>query len=470
MLFESLLQNWFHWMSAIAAILSVLLLGLAIDSLRQSENRLVGCAAQPHVNSIPISIIVPAYNEQSIICKTIQALLHIQYDTYELIVVNDGSTDQTLDVLRRTLQLREIPKNLSINLPCQPINHLFESGIDPRIRVVDKCNGGKFDALNAGISISQYPWFCCVDADTILMPDALWRMSEQVQRNPSIIAAAGQVRVGYSDSVGRVLVMAQVVEYIRSFVVERIGWSKLNGLVIVPGAFSLFNKQAVCEVGGYSSDMPSEDVELVLKLHQHSLFQKRAYKVLYVPDAIAWTETPANFSSLAKQRKRWYRGLWAAINRHRCMLFNPGYGFIGLFVLPYLLLFECLWPVFGVAVLALTLLTLDLNIQNSMALLLPLCLNFVGQCLISAAIILIDWSNFRRCYSSLSVLRHTLASILIERSIYACLLTMLKIQAFIVFVQPFTQGCGRWQTLTRRGFKSPVTGHSTSEERAATAT
>jgi cellulose synthase/poly-beta-1,6-N-acetylglucosamine synthase-like glycosyltransferase len=451
-------------MSALATCLSLLLLGLALASLRWLGRDDPHSPAQSSWDAIPISIIVPAYNERATICKTIQALLSIQYDAYEIIVVNDGSTDETLDVLRRTLHLRESIRHHSTDLPHQPINQIFDSTIDERICVVDKKNGGKYDALNTGIALSKYPWFCCVDADTILMPDALWRMSVQIRENPCVVAAAGQVRVGNRNRMGRLLVMAQVVEYIRSFVVERIGWCRLNGLVIVPGAFSLFRKQAVCDVDGYSAGMPTEDVELIIKLHRHHLYHKLAYRVLYVPNAVAWTETPVAFPSLARQRQRWYRGLWAAIYHHRCMLFHPRYGLIGLFVLPYLVLFELLRPVLGIAALGLTLVSLNSDARGGMALLLLLSSNFLGQSLISTAAILIDRSHFHRWHLMPYVLTHYLASTVIERSILTVLIAVFKLGAFVSFVLPCSKEDGRWQTSTRTGF-DPISSECTASSR-----
>jgi len=448
------LSQWCFWATVMTTVLSLLLIVLALKSLNQSREKDINSGRVLSADTMAVSIIVPAYNEQAIICNTVQALLRLQHDAFEIIVVNDGSTDQTLGVLRSALHLREIPMVPSTSLPHKRIDRLFDSRLDPRIRVVDKLHGGKFDALNAGISISKYPWFCCVDADTIPMQDALSEMMTQMQRHPSAIGVAGQVRVGnIRHTSGRLLVMAQVVEYVRAFVIERIGWSEFNALVIVPGAFSLFSIQAVCEVGGYSSGMPTEDVELVIKLHRHNLRRRRKYRVLYAPKAIAWTEAPKNLISLTRQRERWYRGLWAAIYRHRSTLLHPRYGVIGLFVLPYLLLFELLRPAFVVFTFMAS--VLCLNSEIGTALLRLFLLNFVGQCLLSSAMVLIDWSNFRQCYTPLSVLWHTLASIVIERSIYSFLLAVFKIQAFIMFVLPFVRESGKWQTVTRVGFKLP---------------
>ncbi len=230
------------------------------------------------------------------------------------------------------LQLREIPYLASRSLTFQPIMRVFQSDIDNRVRVIDKVNGGKSDALNAGIALSHHPWFCCIDADTILMPDALNKMMSRVQADPSIVGLAGHVRVRNRPEESLLLVPAQNAEYVRSFVMERIGWSILQGLVIVPGAFSLFSRQAVCEVGGYSGKMPTEDVELVLKLHRHYLEQGRIYRIDYVPDAVAFTEVPNNLRNLARQRMRWYRGLWITICRHRDMLWRAQYKIVGLFL------------------------------------------------------------------------------------------------------------------------------------------
>lgn len=356
MLFNFMLHFGLIGMSVISTSLSLILIVLACGSHLFGKRRSRGSGRGVlgvHVPRASVSIIVPVYNEESVLSVTLNPLRQIAYADYEIIVVNDGSTDASLKILMDMLQLHEVSittYQVSKSLPHKPIIRIFQSHVDHRIRVLDKANGGKFDALNAGIALSSHPWFCCIDADTIPMPDALDKMMSRVESDPTIIGLAGQVRVGNRWGMNRFWVPVQTVEYIRSFVMERIGWSALQGLVTIPGAFSLFNKQAVCEVGGYSPQMPTEDLELVLKLYHHYLGQNRVYRIEYAPEAVAFTEVPTNINSMVRQRGRWYRGLWIAICHHRHMICRPRYKIIGLFVLPYILLFELLWPVLGTVI------------------------------------------------------------------------------------------------------------------------
>jgi cellulose synthase/poly-beta-1,6-N-acetylglucosamine synthase-like glycosyltransferase len=316
--------------------------------------------------------------------------------------------------------------------------------------VIDKANGGKFDALNAGIALSSHPWFCCVDADTILLPDALDKMMLRVESDPTIIGLAGQVRVGNRQAMNRFWVPAQAVEYVRSFVMERIGWSTLQGLVTVPGAFSLFNKQAVCEVGGYSAKMPAEDVELVLKLYYHYLGQNRVHRIEYVPEAVAFTEVPTNLYSLARQRERWYRGLWIAICHHRHMLWCPRYKIVGLFVLPYLLFFELLWPVLGTIIL-LILFSVNLFHRTVVSTLSMFAVIFISRYLLTVVVLLVDWYLYRHCRRGQFGL--IFWSSFLELSVFSILLRVFKIQAFATLVTLSSEEDGKWSTSRQGSLK-----------------
>lgn len=414
------------------------------------------------VKDIPISIIVAAYNEQNVIAETIQALFCIEYENYEIIVVNDGSTDNTLDILREKFDLGETSIAAIISTSGDSISRLFVSNLDSRLIVVDKKHGGKYDALNTGIAIAQYEWFCSVDADTILASDALRRIGQQIQQTRSVIAVAGQVRVGncsepldsnkkYSDLLLRgLLIRVQTIEYIRSFIIERIGWDCLRMLIIVPGAFGVFNKRAVIGVGGYSTGMPSEDVELIIKLYQNRLKLRGEHRIIYSPDAVAWTEAPECFLDLAKQRIRWNYGLWLALYHHRDMFFDVRYRLIGLIALPYLLFCVLLQPVV-VAILLIYGLAISV-IQGGWAAYAGLLfISFTVGYLLTALSILVDRVFFRQHRSSVATPLLTLIHIFFERSFYAFLLHLFKIQALVVFIRHRCRGYGQWQTFAKSG-------------------
>lgn len=304
----------------------------------------------------PISVICPAFNEEATIAESVKSLLHLSYPEHEVIVVNDGSTDGTLRALREKYLLHETFRDFDTPLKSAPVHKVYESEDYPNLLVIDKENGGKADALNAGINIARYPLVCSVDADSILEPEALMRVSRPFLEDATTVAAGGVVRVANSCVVkaGTVLevripksrlAIFQIVEYLRAFLAGRIAWAVFGGLVIISGAFGLFKRQTVIECGGYRTDTVGEDMELVVRMHRILRKKKRKYKVAFIPDPICWTEVPEDRRVLARQRARWQRGLMGSIFMNWEMLFNPRFGVIGLVVMPYFLVFEMFGPV-----------------------------------------------------------------------------------------------------------------------------
>jgi len=399
----------------------------------------------------PISIIIPMYNEETIITKTTKALQNITYPDYELIIVDDGSTDTSLEKLNNLLRLQIVFRDVPENLKHQSIQRIFHSQYDKRITVISKIRGGKFDALNTGINFSSNAWFCCIDADTIIRPNALEVMMERIGKEPTTIGLAGQIRVRSISTKNHFLVSVQAIEYIRSFILERIGWSILQGLVFVSGAFCLFNKQAVCEVGGYSNEVLAEDVELILKLHHYQLGRNRRYRIEYIPEAVAFTDVPTNIRSLAKQRERWYLGLWISIYKHRSMFWRLRYKIIGLFVLPYLLIFELMWPIIVITALLISTLTKNIFHSTLSAILMAMTI-FVARYLTTTIIVLFDqhlWSN-KNHENKGSILW----SILLESSLFSFLVFLFKLQALVSLFKPSTVISGKWPTLRHKDAKA----------------
>lgn len=323
----------------------------------------------------PISIIAPAFNEQATICDSVRSLLQLHYPEFEIIVVNDGSTDKTLEVVMNEYRLKPSPRPYPTTLPCKEIRGVYVSKDYPQLVVVDKVNGGKADALNAGINVSRYPVFGAIDSDSLLEHDVMLKLVRPFLSDPDTIAAGGIVRVANGCHVesGEVVEIGlskkwlpnfQIVEYLRSFLFGRVGWDAMNGLVIISGAFGLFRKDAVVACGGYASDTVGEDMELVVRLHRHFREKKAPYRITFVPEPVCWTEVPENTRTLGRQRNRWQRGLADTIMRHRKMLFNKRYGVVGLLVLPFFLFFELLGPIiefFGYIVFAIALATGAVN-------------------------------------------------------------------------------------------------------------
>lgn len=301
----------------------------------------------------PISIIVPAHNEEVSIALTVNNLLHIDYMRYEVIVINDGSTDGTFEELKKRYGLVLIDVLPDLPLKTAPIRGVYRSRIQHNLVVVDKENGGKSDALNAGLELARYPYFCSIDADAVLEADALQRVIRPVMESSvRVIGVGGIIRVanGCRIEKGRVaevglslapLPVFQVVEYFRAFLCGRTGYSRFNALMIVSGAFGLFERELVVAIGGYRRDTVGEDMDLVTRLHAY-MHEKgdHDYRIEFVPDPVCWTEVPSTIQVLTLQRRRWQRGLLEVLSENLRMFFNPRYRALGLFAYPFLFLFE----------------------------------------------------------------------------------------------------------------------------------
>jgi len=304
-----------------------------------------------------VAIIAPAYNEGAGIAQSVRSLLALRYPNHEVIVVNDGSTDDTLDVLRREFALRRIDALYHPALPTRPVRGVYVSALEPTLTVVDKENGGKADALNCGVNVARAPLFSSIDADSLLEPDALLRLVKPFVDEPDrVVAAGGIVRIANDLAVERgsvtavqlprrPLPMFQVVEYLRAFLAGRAGWSALNSLLIISGAFALFRRDLVLAVGGYTVGCLGEDAELVTRLHRHLRERRRPYKMVFLSDPVCWTEAPESLRVLRRQRRRWHRGLAETLSRHRGMFLRPRYGSVGSLAYPYFLAVELLAPV-----------------------------------------------------------------------------------------------------------------------------
>ena len=305
---------------------------------------------------LPVSILVPTYNEEKSITASVRSFLALRYPEFEVIVVADGPRDRTLEVLKEAFQLVKVDWVFRKSLPTKPIRGVYRSLSHPNLLVVDKENGGKADALNAGLNFARYPLFCAVDADSLLDPEALLRASRLFLEDERVLAVGGTIRPlnGAQVREGIVEVLhlprgflekMQIIEYARAFFMGRAGWSAMDALLIISGAFGLFRRTEALRVGGYRTDTVGEDMELVVRLHRRAREEGRDYRILYTPDPICYTEVPSDWNTLRRQRNRWHRGLWEVLWLHRAMLFNPRYGRLGFVAMPYFLLFEALGPV-----------------------------------------------------------------------------------------------------------------------------
>ncbi len=314
----------------------------------------------------PVTIIVPAYNEAATIASSVSALMQLEYPEYEIIVINDGSTDNTLDVLIDKFSLHPFPEVYHIKIETKPVTTIYRSTKFSNIRVIDKTNGGKADSINTGINASYYPLFCCIDADSVLERNSLKKVVRPFVEDPETVASGGVVRIlngcsvkdGFISKVGlskNILALFQVVEYLRAFMFGRLGWTPMNALLIISGAFSVFRKETVISVGGYKTDCIGEDMEIVVRLHRILIEQGRPYKIHFVPDPVCWTEAPESLSVLKNQRVRWQIGLAESLMANKSLLFNRKGGAVSWLAFPFFLLFECFGPileVFGFLIIA----------------------------------------------------------------------------------------------------------------------
>lgn len=330
---------------------------LALFALRRRNHEIL-LDQLPQVFSgheLPISVLVPAYNEEATISGSIRSLLQLSYPEFEVIVINDGSKDGTLDALVREFGLEPFPEAYYAQIRTAEVRSVWRSQRHPQLKVIDKANGGKADALNAGINAARYPLFCGIDADSVLERDSLQRVVGPFLRDSRVVATGGTVRVangctiegGYLTRVGlpdSLLALFQVVEYLRAFLFGRLGWSAISGMLIISGAFGLFRKETVISVGGYRPNTIGEDMELVVRIHRELRARREAYRIEFLPDPVCWTESPEDLATLRNQRIRWQRGLSESLAANWRLMFLPNGGVPGWVAFPFMALFEWLGP------------------------------------------------------------------------------------------------------------------------------
>lgn len=304
----------------------------------------------------PISILLPAYNEEDTIKGAILSLLQLDYSEYEVLVINDGSNDNTLNILIEQFALVPFPEAYRIRIQTKSVNRVYRSTKYRNLRVIDKVNGGKADALNAGINAARYPLFCSIDADSYLQRDSLQRVVRPFLNDPDTVAAGGTIRIvngckikdGVLVEIGlpkSLLGKFQMIEYLRAFHFGRLGWSILNSLMVISGTFSLFHKETVIEIGGYLPEIVGEDMELIVRMHRHLGSRQKKYRIVFIPDPICWTEVPEKSRDLGFQRARWHQGLSESLTKNSSLLFNPKAGFLGMVAFPFVVFFEWLGPI-----------------------------------------------------------------------------------------------------------------------------
>lgn len=353
----------------------------------------------------PVSIIVPAYNEEAGIIPSVRSLLSIDYPQFEIIVVNDGSKDNTLTKMIDFYDMHKVEKVVRKQVDTKAIKAIYQSKILPKLFLIDKDNGGKADALNVGLNFSHYPYICSLDGDSVLERDAFLKVMKPIMdSNEEVIASGGSIRIANGCTIkdGNVLeiglsshpiVIMQIIEYLRAFLMGRIGLSRHNLLLIISGAFGVFSKQWVIKAGGYKTNTVGEDMELVVRIHRLLKESKTKKKIVYVPDPVCWTEVPEDITFLRRQRRRWHRGLFESLWNHRKLTLNPKYGSIGMVSFPYFWIIEFMGPIVELLGYIYTISAIFLGgIYLEFAILIFLLSCMYGSIFSMAAVLLEEWS------------------------------------------------------------------------------
>jgi len=406
-----------------------------------------------------VSILAPAYNESATIRLSVRAMLNLNYPNHEVIVINDGSKDDTLRILIEEFRLYKSSRRITGRLPTQPVRGVYESRDPIRLVVVDKVNGGKADSLNAGLNVARGDLAAAVDSDSLLEADSLLEVVRPFLTDPEMVAVGGLIRVvnGCTVEDGRVtrvglskswLVRFQTIEYLRAFLGGRVAFSFFNSLLLISGAFGLFRRWALIEAGGFETGTVGEDMELVVRLHQLRRSRKAPCRIAFVPHPVCWTEVPELWRTLYRQRNRWQRGTVESLWLHRSMFLNPRYGALGLFAFPYFVAFEALGPAVELAGYLLTITCLVSGRIDPAVAALFFVVSVAFGVLLSISSVLIEELTLSRYPNPTDVLR-LLAAAVLENFGYRQLMTLWR----AIGLFDALRGKTGWGAMERRGFK-----------------
>ena len=415
-----------------------------------------------------VTVIMAAYNEEAVIVSSVRSVLDLRYPQHEIIVVNDGSTDNTLGVLVEAYGLVEDTRPLPLTLPVNgSIRRVFSGTQGTKsITVVDSENSGKTDSINCALNVATNDLVVIVDADSLLDPDALLKVSQPFADDPeNVIASGGVVRVANGSQVlnGRVvnvrmpsklLPQIQAVEYLRAFLLGRAGWSQLEALILISGAFGMFRRDVLMAVGGLDTTNIGEDFELVMRLHDWMRKQKRKYRVVFVVEPVSWTEVPEKLSALARQRRRWHRGLWEVLWKYKKMSFNPRYGLVGILAVPYYWFFELFAPLLELAGLIIVPVGLILGVIDPLFAVMFLLIAYVYAIIVTLAAMVIEEASFHR-YDHWSDLWKALLSAVLENFGYRQLTALWRVQGWWQAIRGREQ---KWGEMERKGFSQQSAG------------
>ncbi len=439
---------------------------VAFRALRRYVRRLKALEIEELLTSSgapPITLIAPAYNEEATCVEATRSLSLLKYPQYEILVVNDGSSDKTHERLAEAFELIPAYRQPTANLKTAVVRGVYRSQRLPNLWVIDKENGGKADALNVGINYCRTPLFCAMDADSLLEREALVRIVRPFLEDARTVAAGGIIRIvngcevheGGVRKIGlpkNLLARFQVLEYLRAFMSGRMGWDALGLTLIISGAFGVFRRSVVVDAGGYRTDTVGEDMELVVRLHRHCRKNKIPYRISYVADPVAWTECPESLRVLGRQRDRWQRGLYETMTRHQNMLANPRYGRIGLVAFPYFYILEMLGPVIEMFGYVFFTMALILGRASGPYILAFFTAAFAFGVVISITAVALEELSFHR-YPRISDLLKLFLLAILENFGYRQLTSFWRIRGFISALRK-VKG---WGKMERKGFSMETT-------------
>jgi len=434
---------------------------LELNKHTQRDDESAGWEILRSRSALPISIIVPAYNEGNTIRENVMALLALQYPDLRIIVVNDGSSDNTAETMVKEFDMVEtyLVRDTE-TISHKPIRNIYRSHIYPSLLFIDKENGKKADAINVGLTCVRTPLFCVIDADSLLEPTALLKAVRPfMETADNVIAVGGTVGIvnGCTIKNGQVmdyklpksfLARLQVVEYIRAFLMARLAASRKGSLAIISGAFGIFRRDIAVAVGGYDTTTVGEDMELVLKMHRHMLESETPYAVRYVPEPVCWTEAPESLKFLSNQRTRWQRGALECLSRHRKMIFNPRYGRLGMITLPTFVLVDLISPIAEILGYLLMLIFVLLGWLDFKFFIAITLIIFSYGVLISVLSLLLEQDEIER-FSRPRDIWHVLLTAAIENFGFRQICSIWRIRGLI---QHFRGMKPTWGTMERRGF------------------
>jgi len=413
-------------------------------------------------NAPVFSIIAPAYNEGMTIVENVRSLLSLYYHNLEIIIVNDGSKDDSMQKLIEAYELESVTFFIQGQIPTSEVKGIYKSK-NPAFRkllVVDKFNGGKADALNVGVNVSGGEYLVCIDVDCILEQDAILKLAKPFleQTDKKLIACGGVIRLANNCKIenGKVVEVnlprtligkSQVLEYIRAFVLGRMAWSRASGLILISGAFGVFDRKIVLEVGGYDRKTVGEDMELVVRMRKYMEERKEPYEVINIPDPLCWTEAPETKEILTKQRNRWMRGTMETLWKHRRMIFNPRYGKLGMVSLPYWLFFEFLGPLIEFAGYIVFIVFVLLGIVNWPFFLILFALVISSGFLYSFYAILVDVVS-RQVYTRPKDFVSLIGTALLEPFSFHPMIVKASVKGFVDYFKKSHS----WGEMTRQGF------------------